>query len=299
MPKLYNTRAIYWCFTINNYGRGREFNIFNARVMKYVIVGKEVSTNGTRHLQGFVCFRDRKRLAGAKKVFPRAHFEIMKGTVAQAIEYCKKDGSWKEWGVKPKTESQRQIDYWSMAYELAKTRNLEAIPKQMLIRYYGAFKRIGQDNPYKPKDLEVLDNIWVVGPTGYGKSTWVREAYPIYYDKPANKWWDGYRGEPTILCDDFGPQEFKYLGYRMKRWADRFSFHAENKGGGEDIRPVRIAVTSQYTIGECFEDPLIEAAISRRFRVVHLEHWQTRANIDQLIVEHEVLDSDSAELDEM
>lgn len=260
-------------FTINN---ATENEWVMSDCIDYLIVGKEVSDGGTPHLQGYVCFHIRKRLDGAKKIFPRAHMEIVRGTVSQAIMYCKKDGNWKDWGEPPKSAGQKVHDLWEKAYNSALEGKYDEIPKCILVRNYHAFKRIRQDNPKNPKALLRRSNVWIYAPSGYGKSTYARETYPDYYDKAPNKWFVGYRNESVILCDDWGPDNFKYLGWYIKRWADLFPFPMESKGGGEQIRPQSIIVTSQYSISECFPDELEREAIENRFTVINLTHWRDR-----------------------
>lgn len=55
----------------------------------------------------------------------------------------------------------------------------------------------------------------------------------------------------------------------MKRWADHYKFTAEVKGGATNLRPKRIVVTSNYHPRDIFEDPLVLAAIERRFDIIH------------------------------
>jgi len=61
--------------------------------------------------------------------------------------------------------------------------------------------------------------------------------------KPANKWWDGYNGESTVLIDDFGP-EHKVLGYYLKRWSDRYPVTGETKGGTVPLLHTKVIITS-------------------------------------------------------
>ncbi len=249
---------------------------------EYLIMGKEVGENGTPHLQGYCVFKNRKCLSGAKKVWPRAHLEIKRGTCAEAINYCKKDDDWDEWGEAPEDISKRNKRKREEAFALAKEGKIEDIPADMRVRYYHAFKRIQQDYPIKPKDLKAKHNYWVLAPSQYGKSTYARNRWPDYFDKAPNKWFIGYEGQQTVLLDDFGPRQCMYLGWYMKRWADLFSFPIETKGGGHQVRPKRIVVTSQYTIKNCFPDELECEAIENRFTVINLLHWKHRIKINNV-----------------
>ncbi len=246
--------------------------------MTYLVVGTEKGDSGTPHYQGYVCFAKRLRLTGVKKIIPNAHLSIKykKSTPEEAADYCKKDGLWTEHGILPLTPEQGTKRKWEEAYELAKAHQLEKISKKMLVPYYHSFKRIQQDNPRKLANLDTTCGVWIVGPTGIGKSKLAREKYPDYYDKPLNKWWDGYRDQPYAILDDVGPDQGKWIGGLMKRWTDHYPFPAEQKGTTIQIRPKNVIVTSQYTIEEVFSNtengmdmPLIDA-LNRRFEIIKL-----------------------------
>ena len=266
-------RGRHWCLTINN---PKDDEIpENKKDIEYLIVGREVGKTGTPHLQCYVVFCTRKSLNQTKQLFPRAHLELMKGTPLQASMYCKKDGKFEEFGKLPSTaaESSRKMmrEKWDAAYDLAKKGQLEKIEKWMLIPYYHAFKRIQQDNPLDVEDLQSVCGIWIHGKSGAGKSHAARAEYPSYYDKPLNKWWDGYRGQETAIIDDLDEERAPYMGHYLKRWADKYSFPAEHKGNTYQIRPKKIVVTSQNTIEELFQGN-IGAAIARRFEVKYLRN---------------------------
>ncbi len=274
-PRKRTPSVIHWCFTINNPQPGDV--TWCPRHMAYLIVGREVGDQGTPHLQCYVAFKQRHRIPYVKKLFPRAHIEDCKGTPIQNIIYCSKENDFDEYGTIPKTAQQVLQSKWDDAYLMAKLGNYQAIPKDMLIRYYHAFKRIHQDNPIDVENLARRENLWIVAPSGYGKSTYAREKFPDFYDKAPNKWFIGYKSQVTILCDDFGPKQCEYLGWYMKRWADIFPFPIEDKGGGTaKIRPAHIVVTSQWHPRECFEDPLVADAICNRFDIKELDRWEVR-----------------------
>ncbi len=282
MPRSKQTlQGKHWCFTINNPKDDQE-PLFDPTTMQYLIAGLEKApTTGTIHLQGYVCLNSRKRLTGVRKLFPHGtHLEKMRGTTEEAIDYCKKDGRWEQKGLKPMSNSTRMHNNnnlnWHTAVQHAKHGEFDMIQPHMLVRYYSAWKRINQDNPFKPKPLTELTNVWIKAPSGYGKSEYARTTYPNHYDKAPNKWFVGYKGEDTILCDDYGPDQCKYLHWYLKRWADLYSFPMETKGGGRQIRPKRVVVTSQYSIQDCFEDIETVDAIERRFTTLELTRWQQR-----------------------
>ncbi len=270
----------HWIVVINNpTDDDRQTIDDNLNKIAYLIVAlEEGEKEKTPHIQAYVCFKNRVRKTAVAKVFPRAWLEVKstESTILECIDYVKKDGVFEEYGVVPLTKGEATKEKWDEWYELAKLGDMDAIPKKMLIRYYPAFKRIAQDNPEKPEDLLELGNLWILAPTGYGKSRYVRDRFPDFYDKAPNKWFVGYKGQETLLLDDLGPEQCKYLAWYIKRWADLYSFPMETKGGGRQIRPKRVVVTSQYSIAECFEDYKVSEAVERRFEVMKLRHWKIR-----------------------
>lgn len=290
----------HWVWTFNNPPRGSIS--YDENTMDYLVAGKEIGPKGTPHLQGYTCFKLRQRLSAVKKVLPKAHWEVKEGTPKQASDYCKKDGKWKEFGILPMTAKQATKQRWDDALVHALKGDFLEIPTNMLIPYYHNWNAVKKDNPDKPDDLTELDNYWIVAPTRYGKSRYARTRWPQPYDKAPNKWWVGYLGQRNVLCDDFSPKQCEFLHWYMKRWADLYSFPMETKGGGRQIRPARIIVTSQYHIEECFDDPRVIEAIRERFKVLELEHWSTRLTVNkaEYLRAYELLSTDEvleAELD--
>lgn len=90
-----------WCLTVNNYTEEERQAILHNSRSDYVIVGKETGDSGTPHLQGYIRFPNAVRLSTLKKMFPRAHLEIARGTPEENYKYCSKDGDFEEAGDRP------------------------------------------------------------------------------------------------------------------------------------------------------------------------------------------------------
>lgn len=279
-----------WCFTLNNYS---EVDIQRVQQIecKYLVYGKEVGANGTPHLQGYIYFKNQRAFKGVKSLFPSTvHLEAAIACAEKNIQYCKKGEQPKaEWehdgikglnyglnadvfekGDKPKTQKEKgdgEVERYEEAKRAAMDGKLEDIPGDIFIRCYNSLVRIKKDYMEKPKDLDDVCGVWIYGPAGIGKSRKAREDFPGSYDKMCNKWWDGYQGEQYAVIDDFG-KDHNILGHHLKRWADRYSFIAENKGGAVNIRPKNIVVTSQYSIEQIWEDQETRDALNRRFKVI-------------------------------
>lgn len=96
------SQAKNWCFTLNNY-TDEDVERLSTLVgnVAYCIFGKEVGDNGTPHLQGFISFKTRVRMAPVKTIVgERAHVEISRDVPA-SIRYCKKEGDFTEVGECP------------------------------------------------------------------------------------------------------------------------------------------------------------------------------------------------------
>lgn len=92
------TQYFNWCFTLNNYNEEEYDGLINNELFNYVIIGREVGTEGTPHLQGYMQLHKRCRITGLKNINNRVHWEPAKGTAIQASDYCKKDGLFVEKG---------------------------------------------------------------------------------------------------------------------------------------------------------------------------------------------------------
>lgn len=276
-------RSRSWCFTLNNYTQADHETLMNwasemvgNKSLHYCVLGREVGESGTPHIQGFFMWKDAKAFNPTRNAVPcgeRMHLEAAIARADQAADYCKKDGAFDEFGTSPVAPSGKGKLTAELRWALLKAGAFEELPPENYQRY----KAIALDIRSKEMvDLDNLDNLWIYGTSGCGKSRYVRDNYPRdeLYDKLLNKWWDGYQHEPTVLLDDVDPDVCKFLGHHIKRWADRYVFRAEVKGGAMQIRPTRLVVTSQFLPYQCAPNAEWLEAITRRFNVVTIVDGQ-------------------------
>jgi len=268
-------RSYSFTFTINNY-TDEDIKQLEALECQYIVYGKEVSSTGTPHLQGYTKFSTQRTLSSVSKKIKRAHLEVARVDVA-AAKYCQKDGDFTERGVPPKTKEEKgqgEKRRHEEIRDLAIAGKIEEIAEKhpdVWLRSYSTLKKIKMDHMEKLPNLEGVCGTWIVGPAGCGKTTLAEQMTSnAAYDKPANNaWWCGYAGEKDVVLDDMDKFMVK-MAYYLKIWAHHRPFIAETKGGSINIRPERIIVTSQYTIEEIWEDQQTREALTRRFKVIDM-----------------------------
>lgn len=226
----------------------------------YLCYGIEVGENGTPHLQGYLERAQMSRLAAIKKIpgLREAHLEPRFGTQEQAIEYCKKDGKFYEFGKK-KADRQKQND------NLMQER-LKSVKKKLDegVKYDEIFesdpvvtvrfdkwieKQSMKRKRVRQEDLKVLV---YYGKPGTGKTRRAYEQYPDIYAIPLGKdiWFNGYFEQEEVLIDDFcGQMQLK----DTLRLLDRYPIQVPTKGGFVWWLPNTIIITTNVHPREWYD----------------------------------------------
>ena len=266
-----------WCFTLNNYTANETDDISTklVEICKYLIAGREVGESGTPHIQGFCVLKKPSRMSAIKRIIPRAHIEKCRGSVEQNVEYCKKGGSFDEWGTIRTNQGQRNdLD---AVKDLARRRGMRLVVTQcnyQQIRVAEKYLTWCEDE--RNAHWSEMDVQWAWGPTGSGKTEWVREQtkdLDAFWMVPG-KWWDGYDNHAVVVLDDFRGSWWK-LSY-MLRLLQPSPFRVEIKGAHRQMRAVRFLITSVMHPREVYsmqvddpeKDP-IEQLLRRINNIIH------------------------------
>jgi len=188
-----------WCFTINHPTVADKTSF---RPGVYGMAQVECGALGTEHLQGFCILATAARVTKMKSLHPKAHWEIMRGSLEQNEAYCSKDDTatsppqrW-TWGSRPVGQGKR-TDLHDLADLVVKGGAALAAQEMphMVLKFPAGIRMLAQLRPvpvvvpppaeWRPWQKELLAVLatpaddrtiwWYVDPTGgAGKSTLVR-----------------------------------------------------------------------------------------------------------------------------
>lgn len=173
-----------------------------------------------------------------------------------------------EFGTRPLNPASKTD--WDQIRRYAETGELNKIDSAILIRYYGNLKKIEKDHQVIPPRATPKTCLWYWGEPGTGKTRKATDEHPDAYKKLANRWWDGYQGQKTVILDDIGKDTAKCLVNHLKLWADPWQNHpGEDKGGQKVLSYDTFIVTSNYDIDDLEISGVDLAALKRRFQIHH------------------------------
>lgn len=211
-----STRCCRWVFTLNNYTDDDVNHLVCSLepASEYLVFGREVGASGTPHLQGYFQLKNSTRFNAVKQlVGQRAWVAAARGTTAQAVNYCKKENDFEEFGDVPTDQGHRSDwdDYRDFVRELGRvpsTREIINHNISLWARYSSRCVEIAEalldpvslttDNPRLGWQTTVCGRIagavqsganprtidFVIDPDGRGGKSWICQwALSNYGDK--------------------------------------------------------------------------------------------------------------------
>lgn len=282
-----NARSRSWCFTANNYTPELLERIRGSVVemSSFLCFQPERGETGTPHLQGFIHFTNPRALGGLTRLFGRGvHFESMRGTIDQAIEYCSKEDSrdsdagfaYEEHGIKPVGQGLRTdiLRLANMVQEGKRMRDVADEAPDVYVKFHRGLAALS--SLYQEKRSEPPAVYWFWGPTGTGKT---RAAYGEaetsgavpYFKMSTNKWWDGYEGQSHVIIDDYRCDFSTFA--ELLRLLDRYPMKVETKGGTVEFVATHIYITTPKTPVDTWATRSVEDVAQLTRRITEIRHY--------------------------
>lgn len=279
-----------YCFTINNYENDIKEKIALWKC-RYVIGGYEIGESGTKHIQGYIEFKETHRISALKKIHDKAHWEKRRGTRDEARNYCMKDndffefGSWENGGQGKRNDlndlvtklKNGEINVKTICYEQPET----------AAKHLRFLDRVQQYAEYdNSKEFRKIETTVLIGPAGCGKTSTVTKSEKDLFIVNAedNFPFDGYDGQTAILIDDFYGQ-LKY-GHLL-RILDGHQLRINVKGGHRYAKWTKIYITSNQNENEWYKFGLTEALARRINNVTKWPGNTVQATINESNYEYD------------
>lgn len=236
--------------------------------ISYFLFGEEVAPKtGTPHLQGYFEVVTKRTIKGlldfpcfsAQRQAKRSlRIAVAKGSQADNITYCSKDGDVWESGV-PMSQGKRTD--WDTVHELAKA-GADALAYTEAVPHL-AYPHINKLSMWtsvhrNPERTWKTRPIIYFGPPRSGKSTYMRKRSAegadtpagydrrIYVKSDADKWWPGYTGQGIINIDEMHGGFFQWQ--ELLRIFEEGRLDVQYKGGS-------VAFTGHVIYMTCNDHP--------------------------------------------
>lgn len=145
---------------------------------------------------------------------------------------------------------------------------METFPRQFM-RNHAAISKLCSyyDTPRPYGDIHV--EVWW-GVTGSGKSHKAFHDFPDAYRKSIpGKWFEGYRGQDTVIFEEFNPLEDKELRLpELLKILDKYPYQVEIKGASCQLKATKFIFTTNIDPRKWYEGHPQQPALHRRINGV-------------------------------
>lgn len=200
----------------------------------------------------------------------------MKGSLEQAITYCKKDGDFYERGTY--TKKGQRSDLLEIKKKIDSGTSYDQLWEEdfsVMLQYRKGFQEyMNLKSSRTPREQPRVFVFW--GSTGTGKT---RRAWAINQEStwvyPGKGWFDGYTGQEVAIFDEFDGSDIKFSFW--KQLVDRYRVAVPIKGGFSNWCPKFVIFTSNLEPGNWWRDEQLPMGSTDQFsrRVERVELMNT------------------------
>jgi len=268
-------------FTINNPGEERP--TWDPSKMAYLVWQLERGANGTLHIQGYCRFTKRFQLRTVLPLFGgRAHVLFARGNEQQCRDYCTKEDTRVAIGEEhgefnPDAGKQgHRSDLHEVAAKCAAGLPLQQIiaaHPTAWIRYNQGIQNLHEKlAPDPPVQREItVQVLW--GPSGTGKTHRIltdaalRRMGGIYVVKPGRDPWGRYRGQTSILFDEFNWKKWEI--YEMNQYLDKWTTDLDCRFHNKCAAWTHVVICANSSPTTWYTDAEMEVLLAFRRRLGH------------------------------
>lgn len=279
-----------WCFTLNNPALDEATGLarlprWDPTSMDYLVAELEHAqpedAGLTPHWQGYVRFKDRKRMSTAILALniPGAHMEKPDGSEEQNRAYCQKERTSRgdrvlviEQGTfDPKGNTQgRRSDLEAVASAAMAGDGVVAIAQAYpsdFIRYHSGIQALIDAVAPPPPVIRAVSVCVLWGATGTGKTHRIRTStapQDLYSVQPGRDPWGTYRGQKVLLFDEFDCSAWKLQ--QMNMYLDKWSVELDARYHNRYAAWTHVAICANTSPTTWYREysPELRAAFFRR-----------------------------------
>lgn len=292
-------KSRYWCFTLHP----KPGQVIPSQLpdgARYCVYQKEVGEGGKEHYQGYIEFdeavRAGQRTEWVKMFIPGGHTEVKYAKREQARHYCMKPCStecnqdvciearskgngriaWKETrptelGVFGEITQGKRTDICiakEVVRELGEGKSVKDVVMEYptMIRCYNALSRF-YDEVHTEACFRDVKTVVIWGDSGCGKTECAWKYDDKLYSKPEGDWFHKYKGQKTMLLDDFYGG-IKY--HEMLKLLDKYPYDVPTKGSFVGARWEKVFITSNKDPRDWYSSKLQENMIRRLHEVYYV-----------------------------
>lgn len=290
MDKLRNC-CVTWHVTGNNTYETLIEKIKSSTFITYGILGREMCpTTGREHIQGYLEFKNQERFDKLIKLWEGVHIEKRMGSQIQAIDYCKKENNFVEFGEKKKMGARTDLKALSDEISNGSTKVAEIIVNNPWAYHtYGRTLEAVEAERHRNVFRSWMTTCeWIFGTTGTGKSHYAFHNWnpeKCYKWKLRDKGWqDGYNGEEYIVINDFRG-EIPYN--ELLDMIDKFPYEVSRRGKAPHPFLARhVVITSSLPPDKIYKHRDAEDSLNQLLRRVDLVRFTSRSDCEARLAKH-------------